>query len=121
MTIPADRDEPQVDPNLQPLIAAAIADLGARLGIGREAIRVVSARALTWPNGALGCPQPGMAYADMLVEGTQVVLDAQGRQWSYHSGGSTPPFLCEPTTSARVGKRTPRRTLGLQGWESPAD
>ncbi len=80
---------------LQPLIDLAVADLAARLGIAPGDIEVISAEEVTWPDASLGCPQPGMAYAQVLTDGARIDLRAGGAVYSYHSGGGRDPFLCE--------------------------
>jgi hypothetical protein len=75
-------------------IATAIADLAARLGVDSTAIDVVSAEEVTWPDAAVGCPQPGMSYAQVLVNGSRIVLEAGGVEYHYHSGGGGDPFFC---------------------------
>lgn len=84
-----------VEAGLAPLVEQAKADLAARLGIAVDEITVVSAEAVVWPDGSLGCPQPGMAYTQVLVEGAKIVLWAEGRTWPYHAGGERSPFLCD--------------------------
>jgi hypothetical protein len=81
-----------IDPTL-PLVVAATEDLAGRLGIEPDAVTVVDARAVTWPDSSLGCPEPGMLYTQVLVDGTFVVLEAEGRRYEYHGGD--PLFLCE--------------------------
>jgi hypothetical protein len=93
-TTPASDPSPY-DPALQSLVDAALADLAGRLGVEESAITVVSAEAVVWPDGAIGCPQPGMVYTQVQVEGAKVVLDHQGTTFAYHSGGGKPVFLCE--------------------------
>jgi hypothetical protein len=84
-----------VDPALAPHIAAATADLASRLGVATDSIEVAAAGVVTWPNTALGCPKPGMAYADQVVDGSLIILRAGGREYRYHAGGKTNPFLCQ--------------------------
>lgn len=88
------------DPYLPP-VQFAVADLANRLGIDDSAIEIVYVEAVTWPNGAMGCPQPGMAYTQVLVDGLRVVLSVDGVSYAYHSGGGGEPFLCEQNLSAR--------------------
>jgi hypothetical protein len=57
-------------------------------------VTVVSSSEVTWPDGSLGCPEPGMNYTQALVQGSRIVLEAGGKQYHYHSGGTRPPFLC---------------------------
>lgn len=70
-------------------------DLSRRLSIPRSQIEVAAVTAVTWPDGSLGCPQPGMIYPQVQVDGMRILLRAGGRTYDYHSGGSRPPFLCE--------------------------
>ncbi len=72
----------------------AVADLAERLGIDPGAVDVQSARAVTWPDGSLGCPQPDRFYTQALVEGFALVLRAAGEQYHYHAGRDGDPFWC---------------------------
>jgi len=75
--------------------ARATADLARRLDVDPADVEVVSAELVTWRDGSLGCPQPGMVYTQALVDGTRVVLEVAGRRYEYHSGGARGPFLCD--------------------------
>ncbi len=66
--------------------ALAVADLAQLLGIAPPAITVVSVEAVTWPDASLGCPKPGMMYAQVLTPGYRVVLEADGKTYEYHTG-----------------------------------
>ncbi|HEY4690296.1 MAG TPA: hypothetical protein VIK33_13355, partial [Anaerolineae bacterium] len=58
-----------VPASLQPLIDTAIADLSERLSIDATQITVVGFSAEVWPDASLGCPEPGVQYAQVLTEG----------------------------------------------------
>jgi hypothetical protein len=79
-------------------IAADLADRGVA---GTPTL--VSAEAMTWPNGALGCPQPGATYTQAIVHGMRVVVTADGTTYDYRFGTTDTPLLCTgtstPTTS----------------------
>src|SRR5262245_20683020 len=77
-----------VDPDLQGAVKLARDDLAGRLGVDVGQIEVVEARAVTWPDGSLGCPQPGMAYPQVLVDGLLIRLRAQGRLYAYTAAGT---------------------------------
>jgi hypothetical protein len=77
-----------------PIIAPAVSDLADRLGASPEDIEIVSAEEVTWPDGSLGCPEPGMSYTQALVDGSQVVLEYEGRVFVYNAGDDGQPFLC---------------------------
>lgn len=67
------------------LLAIFQDDLARRALVKHDAITVVSATEHEWPDGAMGCPQPGQMYTQMLVPGYRVVLQAAGNRYAYHS------------------------------------
>jgi len=86
--------------DMQGRIDAAIADAARRTGIAAASIKLVAAEAVTWPDGSLGCPQPGMAYTQALVPGYRIRLDAAGQTLDYHAGERGAPAFC-PAERAR--------------------
>jgi hypothetical protein len=90
-----------VEPGLEGFVDVAKADLAQRLAIAGEQIEVLEARSVVWPDGSLGCPQPGMRYTQVLVDGALIRLLAGGKVYEYHSGGSRGPFLCEQPTKLK--------------------
>lgn len=83
-------------PQARSQAAMAIADLSARLGLPADEIKVLEVLEVTWPDASLGCPQPGMMYAQVVVEGLKVVLEANGRTYTYHGRSPNDLFLCGP-------------------------
>jgi hypothetical protein len=71
------------------------ADLTARAGVDRAAIAVVQAQAVTWNDGSLGCPQPGVSYSQAQVAGYRVILRASNRDYDYHVGARGRFVLCD--------------------------
>ena len=92
-------ESPQIPPppgsTENQLVVSAKADLTERLGIQLGEIVLLSMEEVTWRDGSLGCPKPGMQYTQALVDGTLIVLSVDGRQYRYHSGRGGTPFLCE--------------------------
>jgi hypothetical protein len=86
-------------PGLQKLVLQAKEDLVGRLSITEDQIDLVELKAVVWPDGGLGCPEPGMAYTQVQTEGLLIRLRAGKRVYPYHSGGGTPPFLCKKAIS----------------------
>lgn len=78
-----------------PVTVEAAKNLASRLGVAIDQITLVSEEIVVWPDGALGCPQPGMMYAQVLQDGMRIILSANGTEYHYHSGDGRPPFLCE--------------------------
>jgi hypothetical protein len=87
--------EQSIDPAMEPLIQMAKEDLAKRLGVPEAEIVVLEARAVLWPDGSLGCPQPGMAYIQIPFDGGLIRLEVDGQEYNYHTGGPDGPFLCE--------------------------
>ena len=90
----------QIDPGLAPFVAAAVADLATRLGVNTDAITTISATLVTWSDSSMGCPAPGMEYAQVLEDGSLIELGYEGKVYRYHSGGERTPFLCDPSRAA---------------------
>lgn len=67
------------------LVAQAVADLAGRLAIAPDAVQVRAVEAVEWPDASLGCPQPGMMYAQVITPGYRIVLEAAGKTYEYHS------------------------------------
>jgi hypothetical protein len=82
--------------DLAAIVEAARRDLAERLAVDPDGIEVVEARSLVWPDGSLGCPEPGMMYTEALQDGTLVRLRYGSEVYAYHSGGTRGPFLCAP-------------------------
>jgi len=72
----------------------ALRDLSRRLNLPASDIQVLALEAVTWSDGALGCPQPGFAYTQALVPGFRVVLAVDDVEYHYHGGDRGRPFLC---------------------------
>jgi hypothetical protein len=82
-------------PASQSQVAQARQDLAGRLSISADQIVLTDFQEITWPDSSLGCPQPGMAYTQVTVDGISIQLQANDLVYSYHGDGIQPPFLCE--------------------------
>ena len=81
---------------LTSMVESAAADLAVRLGVTANEISVAVAQLVVWPDGALGCPTPGMAYTQVQTDGARIVLVHGSSSYSYHAGGSqSKPFYCD--------------------------
>ncbi len=85
-------------------MTAVQADLSAKTGKDASTATVVKAEAVTWPDGSLGCPQPGMMYTQMVQPGYQVVLELDGTTYDYRVAGEGAVIrLCEGLKPAASG------------------
>jgi hypothetical protein len=75
---------------------AARAELATHVGIDRAAsATVLSAEAVDWPDGSLGCPQPDMVYPQVITPGYQVVFEVDGKEYDIRATTSGFVMLCE--------------------------
>ena len=91
-----------IAPGLQDAVTVAVADAAGVAGVSEDAIAVLVAETVTWPDGSLGCPEPGMTYTQALVDGYRIDLEVGGARVTYHGALGSPPFRCrdpEPPVS----------------------
>ncbi len=86
----------------QAVVRLAREDLAQRLGLAPEAIRLVSVEAVDWSDTSLGCPQPGMMYAQVITPGYRVMLEAGGQRYEYHTDEGQFVVLCENPTGLKL-------------------
>jgi hypothetical protein len=78
----------------RPAVAAAIADAADRAGVAPAAVTVAGWTPVTWSDGSLGCPQEGMGYTQVQVDGQLLVLQVDTALFQYHSRGGGPFAYC---------------------------
>lgn len=95
-----------VDPSVleREEVKAAIAAEAERRQVSEDEVEVVGFAEVTWRDGSLGCPQPGMHYTMALVPGQQLILEVHGERASYHAGrNKTFSYCANPTAPAPSG------------------
>ena len=74
-------------------VQAAMQDLADRTGVELADIAIVGYAEVTWPDGSLGCPQPGRMYSQALVPGEQLVLRVSRGSQAATTGPGAPHGL----------------------------
>jgi hypothetical protein len=96
--VPAQVDRPIAPPGrelpMQSIVEAVLADAVERSGLARDDLEVQSAEAVTWSDGSLGCPRPGMEYTQALVPGYRIKVRAGERVLDYHANRRGYWILC---------------------------
>jgi hypothetical protein len=69
-------------------VANSRADLAERLNVDPSVITVVSVEAVDWPDGCLGVQTPGVMCTMVITPGYRVILEADGKQYEYHTNES---------------------------------
>jgi len=82
------------DAGAQQVVTLAVADLSQQLSVPEESVLVKSVEAVQWPDASLGCPQPGMLYAQVLTPGYLVVLTVENQTYEYHADQDQLVVLC---------------------------
>ncbi|HUE75261.1 MAG TPA: hypothetical protein VMP10_00420 [Chloroflexota bacterium] len=77
------------------MVEAAKRDLSTRTGTPVDAIEVVRVEEMEWSDAALGCPQPGQMYAQVIVPGYRIILRAAGTSYQYHTDMDSQVILCQ--------------------------
>lgn len=77
------------------LLGEILTDAIDRTGVPASEIEIARAEETTWPDGALGCPEPGQVYTQALVDGFQVVVEAAGERLDYRATANGSFRLCE--------------------------
>ena len=90
------------------LVNRILEDAAARTGVSKEQLEVLSAEAVTWSDGSLGCPAPGMNYTQALVAGYRVRVCAGPGVLDYHADSKGRFFLCPPDRAVEPAA-TPER------------
>jgi len=71
--------------DLTPAQRAALSALSDITGLTADKITLVSTEAVTWTDGCLGVPRMGVMCTQALVEGFKIVLEADGKQYEFHT------------------------------------
>ena len=75
-----------------------VADAAERAGVDVDQLAVVLAEAVVWSDRSLGCPQPGMEYPQVPVDGYRVVVATPQGTLDYRGSAAGEFRLCPLTT-----------------------
>ena len=82
--VPTDDDGTTVTGEVPPeLLQPVVADAASRAGVDASAVEVITAQEMMWPDGSLGCAEPGGIYTQAVVPGFWVVVEAGGNAYDY--------------------------------------
>lgn len=76
---------PHRDLSFAPQMLLARKDLAERLGVTEHEILFMTGEGKTWPDGSLGCPQPGEMYTQAEVRGWVLTFRHRQRLYTYHT------------------------------------
>lgn len=67
-------------------VALAKETVSQQAHVPQERLVLESVKAADWPDSSLGCPQPGMMYAQMITSGFKVILTTANTPYAVHIG-----------------------------------
>jgi hypothetical protein len=85
------------------VIDPVVAEVARLASVPVNEVTVISAEEVTFPDGSLGCPQPGMSYTQALVDGYKIVAEAGGKMYDFRGSGSTFRLCTNPTGLTKRG------------------
>jgi len=92
-----DMSDPSIIPDAQAekMIQLAKERLAKKFKLSEDQIFLSSAEPMTWTDTSLGCPQPGILYAQVTTPGYNILLEAMGQTFSYHTDVIDRVILCD--------------------------
>jgi hypothetical protein len=88
---------------------AVVADAARRFEVDRSAVVLSQAEQVTWSDGSLGCPSPGVMYPQVLVPGYRMSATTRAGTLLYHTDArgnvATCDMLPRRPRSAAPGER----------------
>lgn len=81
--------------DVNPQVEKAIDDLASRQGADQSEVAVETVERVEWRDSSLGCPQPGMMYAQVITPGYRIILRLDGVRYTYHADLARRVTLCE--------------------------
>lgn len=79
---------------MQLAVEAALADAERRTTVPKADLKLVSAEVVTWTDGSLGCPSPGVMYTQAMIPGYRIRLRADEANLDYHASARGRLVLC---------------------------
>ena len=69
-------------------------DLAQRLNLDISEIITINTEEREWPDSSLGCPSPDLIYLAVITPGYQIILEASGVSYDYHTDTQGNYILC---------------------------
>jgi len=76
------------------ILAAVLDDFTSRSGLSSEEATIVQAEAVTWQDSALGCPEKGQMYLQVMAQGYRILLEGNSQTYDYRVNKNGDIRLC---------------------------
>ncbi len=105
--LPTQSPDTPLSADMRQMLDRAIAHLASDLGVAENTISLVLSDSVIWNDGSLGCPQPGVEYIQVLIEGYRFVLESDGIQYELHTDTRSTVVRC-PSVNPDMPSNTDR-------------
>ena len=82
------------NPEAQGAVDASLRAAATRLGVAAGQLSVERVEAREWGDSSLGCPQPGMMYAQVITPGYLIVVAGGGKRLEFHTDARGRAVMC---------------------------
>jgi hypothetical protein len=74
---------------------AARQDAATRLGVPADSLQIQDVQPRQWNDRSLGCPRPGVLYAQVVTPGYSLLVVGGGRRLEYHTDDRGVAVFCQ--------------------------
>ena len=67
------------------VVAVVVAEAARQTGAVASEVTVERVEVRSWPDRSLGCPKPGVGYAQVITPGYLIVVQVRGQRLEYHT------------------------------------
>lgn len=85
---------PPVSGPSEGVVQMSIEYLHEKFSLDADTVKVNEVTSMTWPDAGLGCPKKGVLYIQALTPGFQILLEADGHVFTFHTNESSIVVLC---------------------------
>jgi len=94
--MPASAPAPEIPAAFQDVAERAADLVASTLHVSPDEVTVLSVKRVTWSDASLGCPEPGMMYAQVLTPGYLVTTQVNGQIQNVHMNERGKGRICPP-------------------------
>ncbi len=95
---PAEEKMPEatISPEMQPMADKATGILAEALTVSPENVTILEVQRVEWRDASLGCPKPGMMYAQVITPGYLIKAQVNGETQMLHMNEAGRGVVCPP-------------------------
>ncbi len=93
----AEKSSPMSDSEAPTSAEQAVQEVTAEaLNVDPESVTVLEMEEVVWSDSSLGCPQPGMMYAQVITPGYKATVEVDGETYDVHMDANGRGVVCMP-------------------------